>query len=69
VTERYAARTGADLAGLPWYEAFACWKIAIILQQLHQRYVRGETTDERMATRGEPVAMLARRAARILGLP
>jgi aminoglycoside phosphotransferase (APT) family kinase protein len=67
VVERYAAGTGFDLAHVRWYEAFACWKTAVILQQLHQRYVRGETTDERMATRGESVGMLAHRSARILG--
>jgi aminoglycoside phosphotransferase (APT) family kinase protein len=67
VAARYAERTGADPAAVPWYEAFACWKTAVILQQLHQRYVRGETTDARMATRGAHVGMLASRAARILG--
>jgi aminoglycoside phosphotransferase (APT) family kinase protein len=66
VVARYAARTGDDVEGIAWYEAFACWKTAVVLQQLHQRYVRGETTDERMAGRGEHVGMLARRAARIL---
>jgi aminoglycoside phosphotransferase (APT) family kinase protein len=66
VVERYAERTGADVARVTWYEAFATWKTAVVLQQLHQRYVRGETTDERMATRGDHVGMLARRAERIL---
>jgi aminoglycoside phosphotransferase (APT) family kinase protein len=66
VVARYAARTGADVEGIAWYEALACWKTAVVLQQLHHRYVRGETTDERMAGRGEHVGMLARRAARIL---
>lgn len=66
VVERYAERTGADLDGIAWYEAFACWKTAVVLQQLYQRYVRGETTDQRMATRGQHVGMLARRAERIL---
>ena len=50
-----------------WYEAFACWRTCVVLQQLHQRYVRGESTDERMATRGDHIGMLSRRAARILG--
>jgi aminoglycoside phosphotransferase (APT) family kinase protein len=63
---RYAERTGADLTDLSWYEAFACWRTCVILQQLHQRYVRGESTDERMASRGDHIAMLSRRADRIL---
>ena len=66
VVERYVARTGFDIGDVGWYEAFACWRVAIICQQLHQRYVRGESTDERMASRGDNVAMLANRARRIL---
>jgi aminoglycoside phosphotransferase (APT) family kinase protein len=66
VVDRYADRCGVDLGALPWYEAFASWRTAIVLEQLHHRYVRGETTDERMATRGELVPALARRATAIL---
>lgn len=62
----YASATGLDLAGIGWYQAFACWKTAIVLQQLHDRYLRGETSDERMATRGDRVAELAARARRLL---
>ncbi len=64
--ERYASRTGFDLSAVTWYEAFAAWRTCVILQQLHQRYVRGESTDERMASRGEYIGMLSRRARRIL---
>jgi aminoglycoside phosphotransferase (APT) family kinase protein len=66
VVARYAERTGFDVGDVHWYEAFACWRVAIICQQLYQRYVRGESTDERMASRGDNVGMLANRARRIL---
>lgn len=66
VVERYAAQTGFDVGDVHWYEAFACWKTAVVLQQLHTRYVRGESTDERMAGKGELVGAQARRAATIL---
>jgi aminoglycoside phosphotransferase (APT) family kinase protein len=66
VVDRYAERNPIDLDTIEWYEAFACWKTNVILQQLYQRYVRGESTDERMASRGDNIGMLARRAARIL---
>ena len=57
---RYAERDRASTsATVAWYEAFACWRTCVILQQLHQRYVRGESTDERMATPGDHIAMLA----------
>jgi aminoglycoside phosphotransferase (APT) family kinase protein len=62
----YADVTGLDLTNIRWYQAFACWKTAIVLQQLHDRYLRGESSDERMASRGERVAELAARARRLL---
>lgn len=62
----YAGATGLDLSAIGWYQAFACWKTAGVLQQLHDRYLRGETADERMATRGDRVPELAARARRLL---
>ena len=67
VVERYAASSRLDLEQVAWYEAFGCWKTAVILQQLYARSVRGETTDPRMQQRGEMVAPLARRALQLLG--
>lgn len=64
VVQRYAARTGQDLtrADVAWYEAFGCWKTAVILQQLYVRHLRGESTDDRMTARGEQVGRIADRA-------
>ena len=66
VVAHYAERTGFDVASVPWYEAFATWKTAVVLEQLYQRYVRGESTDPRMAERGGPVARLADRSGAML---
>jgi aminoglycoside phosphotransferase (APT) family kinase protein len=66
VVERYAEVTGFDVGDVAWYEAFACWKTAVVLQQLYARYVRGESTDERMESRGAWVSDQAHRAMRIL---
>ena len=66
ITAHYARRTGLDVSGATWYEAFACWKGVVVLQQLYDRYLRGETTDPRMATRGERVAELANRSLRLV---
>jgi aminoglycoside phosphotransferase (APT) family kinase protein len=49
ITARYAARTGADPATVSWWEAFALWKTVVVVVQLHRRWVRGESTDPRMA--------------------
>ena len=64
MVERYAVATGFDVGDVYWYEAFACWKTAVALQQLYTRYVRGESTDERMATPGEKIGAQARRSRR-----
>ncbi len=64
VVQRYAARTGLDLTrrDVAWYEAFGCWKTAVILQQLYVRHLRGESADDRMTLRGEQVGRIAQRA-------
>jgi aminoglycoside phosphotransferase (APT) family kinase protein len=49
IIERYAERTGADVTAARWWEAFALWKTVVVVQQLHRRWVRGESTDPRMA--------------------
>ena len=64
VVDRYAARSGRTLSrgGVAWYEAFGCWKTAIIMQQLYVRHLRGESSDDRMTARGEQVGRIAERA-------
>lgn len=57
--EQYAQRSGYDLSGIKWYECFAFWKNAVVLQQLYKRYVDGATKDERMAKLGMGAQLLA----------
>ncbi len=66
MAERYAERSGIDLARIDWYEAFAQWKTAVVVQQLHVRWVRGESTDPRMETIADSVPVLAAAADRLL---
>ncbi len=47
--DRYAELTGFQMDRISWYESFAYYKTAIILQQLYQRYLKGDTSDPRMA--------------------
>jgi aminoglycoside phosphotransferase (APT) family kinase protein len=63
VVERYAARTGFDLARINFYEVFAVFKLAVVLQQIFYRFSRGQTDDPRFAGLDERVAWLARLAA------
>ena len=66
MVECYADLTGIDASSVEWYEAFACFKTAVVLQQLYSRWQRGESSDPRMAERGAWVQPMARRAERIL---
>jgi aminoglycoside phosphotransferase (APT) family kinase protein len=58
VIGRYATRSEVELTGIGWFEAFALWKSAVILQQIFIRYQRGQTTDERFAGMGARVPEL-----------
>lgn len=63
VVARYAARTGRDLATIGFYETFALFKLAVVLQQIYVRWVRGQTKDERFAAFAPQVHRLAELAA------
>ncbi len=62
IIEFYAARTGRDLSAIRFYEVFALFKVAVVIQQIYYRYVRGQTADERFADFGRRVEGLARAA-------
>jgi aminoglycoside phosphotransferase (APT) family kinase protein len=49
IVAHYARRAGAEVAAVWWWEAFALWKTVVVVQQLHRRWVRGESQDPRMA--------------------
>jgi aminoglycoside phosphotransferase (APT) family kinase protein len=59
ILERYQERTGADLSRITFYEVFAVFKLAVVLQQIFYRYHRGQTDDPRFASLGERVNWLA----------
>lgn len=58
----YAEKTGRDVSAIAFYEIFALFKIAVVIQQIYFRYVRGQTHDERFAAFGPRVEGLARAA-------
>jgi aminoglycoside phosphotransferase (APT) family kinase protein len=66
IIARYAMRAGADLSAIPWWEAFALWKTAVVVQQLHRRWVRGESTDPRMARIADRMPSLIAAAVAVL---
>jgi aminoglycoside phosphotransferase (APT) family kinase protein len=64
---RYAARSRRDVSRIRYYEIFAVFKIAVVIQQIYYRYVQGQTSDSRFATFDARVAYLARHAAGLAG--
>jgi len=62
IVERYAARTGRDLSKIAFYEVFALYKVAVVVQQIYIRWKRGQTKDERFAGMGARVDALAEAA-------
>jgi aminoglycoside phosphotransferase (APT) family kinase protein len=64
---RYAARTGSDVGDILWYQVFAAFKLAVIIQQIYIRYVRGQTRDTRFAAYWRRVVGLAEKARTLIG--
>lgn len=67
LVERYAATTGRDVDQIDFYHVLALFRLAVIIAQIHIRWVRGQTQDERFAEFGELVKLVAARAARLAG--
>src|SRR5918992_670124 len=61
-----AARTGFDLADLDYYVAFGCFKLAVVLEGIHARFLQNATVGEGFDQVGESVPILVERAHRIL---
>jgi aminoglycoside phosphotransferase (APT) family kinase protein len=47
VVETYAQKTGRDVSNIRYYQVFAVFKLAVVLQQIYYRFYRGQTQDER----------------------
>ncbi len=65
---RYAARTEFDVAAIGWHQVFAAFKLAVIIQQIYIRYVRGQTQDQRFRFYWRRVLGLAEKACALAGL-
>lgn len=60
ILDHYQRRTGSDLTNLRYYEVFAVFKLAVVLQQIFYRYFRGQTDDARFANLDQSVESLGR---------
>jgi aminoglycoside phosphotransferase (APT) family kinase protein len=59
---RYRAKTGRDLSRIVFYETFARFKVAVVIQQIYFRYTKGQTHDDRFRKFDQLVLELARDA-------
>jgi len=65
VTEYYRQRSGYAAGDFTFYEVFGLFRLAVIIQQIYIRYVRGQTTDPRFALMGPMAPALALAAAQV----
>lgn len=61
--ESYGAKSGLDTSGFGWYLVFGSWKLAVVLQQIYIRWLRGQTRDERFGEMGDGARRLFELAA------
>ena len=62
IINRYETKTGRDLTRIAFYETFARFKVAVIIQQIYFRYVQGQTRDKRFRNFDDLVRQLAQEA-------
>jgi aminoglycoside phosphotransferase (APT) family kinase protein len=61
MSARYADRSGRDVSDLHWYVGFAAFKLAVILEGVHYRYVQGQTVGDGFDAIGNLVGPLVMR--------
>jgi len=66
IADRYAAATGRDVSGLGYYMAFGCFKLAVVLEGIHARFLQHQTVGEGFEREGQGVPALIQRAHRLL---
>jgi aminoglycoside phosphotransferase (APT) family kinase protein len=66
VADRYAAATGRDISGVGFYMAFGCFKLAVVLEGIHARFLQRKTVGEGFEREGQAVSALIQRAHRLL---
>jgi aminoglycoside phosphotransferase (APT) family kinase protein len=62
----YAGLTGRDVSDIGYYMAFGCFKLAVVLEGIHARYLRHQTVGEGFGRAGPAVPVLIDRAHRVL---
>jgi aminoglycoside phosphotransferase (APT) family kinase protein len=63
---RYQERTGTSVPNVLFYYCFGLFKLAVIVQQIYARFVRGNTTDPRFAHLDQLILVLSEQADRTI---
>lgn len=63
---RYVQRSGLHMADFAWYQAFACFKLAVILEGIHHRHSQGLTVGDGFADIGSMVEPLVARGLALI---
>ncbi len=66
VARLYAELTGRDLRRISYYMAFGCFKLAVVLEGIHARFLQHKTVGEGFEREGTAVPVLIERAHRML---
>ncbi len=66
LVERYAEKTGRDITSFDFYHCFGLFRLAVIAQQIYNRFYRGITKDERFAMLIAGVQILERAALKVI---
>jgi len=66
LASRYAELTGRDLSGIGYYMAFGCFKLAVVLEGIHARFLQHQTVGEGFEREGFAVPVLIERAHHML---
>lgn len=69
VVARYADRSRRDVSNLRWYNAFAAFKLAVVLEGVHFRYQHGATLGAGFEGIADMVPPLVDRGLRTLAAP
>jgi aminoglycoside phosphotransferase (APT) family kinase protein len=66
LASRYAELTGRDVSGIGYYMAFGCFKLAVVLEGIHARFLQHQTVGEGFEREGFAVPVLIERAHQLL---
>jgi aminoglycoside phosphotransferase (APT) family kinase protein len=62
----YAELTGRDVSRIGYYMAFGCFKLAVVLEGIHARFLQHQTVGEGFEREGQAVPSLIERAHQLL---